>query len=108
VILHQIAKWIDKLSNEDDGRVLWLHGPAGAGKSAIAQTIAEAYARYTVLAANFFFSRDGVRRNVIDHLFATIAYHAISDFHIYDLLSSRPFSPTRPSFIKISLIRFES
>ena len=40
-----------------DGFIMWLYGPAGAGKSAIAQTIAElCHARHLLL-ASFFFSR---------------------------------------------------
>ncbi|KAF5378729.1 hypothetical protein D9615_006881 [Tricholomella constricta] len=72
----------DELSNDhgslykrdDRDRVLWLHGPAGAGKSAIAQTVAEACAERGLLAASFFFSRGRPRRDSIDHLFITIAY----------------------------------
>ena len=53
-------------------RVLWLHGPAGAGKSAIAQTVAETCARRNGLAASFFFARTAARRNEVKYLFPTI------------------------------------
>ncbi|KAK7471191.1 hypothetical protein VKT23_002601 [Stygiomarasmius scandens] len=55
----------------------WLYGPAGAGKSAIAQTLSE---RFDIssggqrLAASFFFSRLSPTRNNPRFLFTTIAY----------------------------------
>jgi len=54
-------------------KVLWLHGPAGAGKSAIAQTVAETCAERGQLAASFFFSRSSPGRDALKHLFPTIA-----------------------------------
>ena len=53
--------------------ILWLHGPAGAGKSAIAQTVAEICAGRDELAASFFFARTVTSRNARKHLFPTIA-----------------------------------
>ena len=53
--------------------VLWLHGPAGAGKSAIAQTVAETCAGRNQLAASFFFARAAAHRNEAKYLFPTIA-----------------------------------
>ncbi|KAF8951917.1 hypothetical protein BDZ97DRAFT_832186 [Flammula alnicola] len=53
---------------------LWLYGPAGSGKSAIAQTIAEMLHAAGILAASFFFSRTAAGRNN-DRLFIpTIAF----------------------------------
>ncbi|TFK36571.1 hypothetical protein BDQ12DRAFT_699597 [Crucibulum laeve] len=54
--------------------VLWLYGPAGAGKSAIAQTAAEICRDKKWLAASFFFSRSSKDRNTEHHLVATLAY----------------------------------
>ena len=55
--------------------ILWLHAPAGAGKSAIAQSIAEHCSRKpSSLAASFFFSRGVAERNTERHLVATLAY----------------------------------
>ena len=57
-----------------DGLIMWLYGPAGAGKSAIAQTIAEiCHARHFLL-ASFFFSRTDPKRNNEKCLIASIAY----------------------------------
>lgn len=41
--------------------MLWLHGPAGTGKSAVAQTFAERCAESERLGASFFFSRSNNR-----------------------------------------------
>ena len=38
-ILKEIETWIE--AGHQGKSILWLHGPAGAGKSAIAQTVAE-------------------------------------------------------------------
>ncbi|KAG6911361.1 hypothetical protein DXG01_001032 [Tephrocybe rancida] len=74
-ILDEITAWVDLGPGEDDAeRILWVHGPAGAGKSAVAQTIAENCDHKKLLAASFFFSRAHAARNSIDRLFITIAY----------------------------------
>lgn len=52
--------------------VLWLSGGAGAGKSAIAQSLAEQWADQGILLATFFFSRSDSSRNHVGTLIATI------------------------------------
>ncbi|KAF9071961.1 hypothetical protein BDP27DRAFT_1198699, partial [Rhodocollybia butyracea] len=52
----------------------WLYGPAGAGKSAIAQTFAEACAKKGILAGSFFFWRSDPSRNNPERLFNTLAH----------------------------------
>jgi len=53
---------------------MWLLGPAGAGKSAIAQTLAELCHSLKILLASFFFCRSDPTRNHSQPLFSTIAY----------------------------------
>ena len=53
-------------------RILWMYGAAGAGKSAIEQTIAESCYRMNLLAASFFFSRSVNGRNNKTFLITTI------------------------------------
>jgi len=96
----EITSWIDKISREDEDRILWLHGPAGAGKSAVAQTIAEDCAQRNILAASFFFSRGRPGRDTIERLFATIAYQLAisipsSQPHILRSLTANPRCPRR-------------
>jgi NACHT domain len=73
-VLQHIFHWIEASGNEKDNRILWLHGPAGAGKSAIAQTVSEHCAETKELAASFFFSRLEPYRNNASRLWATIAF----------------------------------
>ncbi|KAF9447910.1 hypothetical protein P691DRAFT_793112 [Macrolepiota fuliginosa MF-IS2] len=56
-------------------KILWLHGPAGVGKSAILQTIAETEAKSltSILGATLFFSRPNDRDDP-QRVFTTIAY----------------------------------
>ncbi|KAJ7678042.1 hypothetical protein DFH06DRAFT_1422506 [Mycena polygramma] len=54
--------------------VLWLHGPAGAGKSAIAQSFCQQLAEEGHLGASFFFKRRDGSRGSGKRLFSTIAY----------------------------------
>ena len=60
-VLQEIMDWIEDLDRQT--RFLWLYGPAGAGKSAIEQTIAELCYKMKILAASFFFSRSIGDRN---------------------------------------------
>ncbi|KAF8669590.1 hypothetical protein AX14_006020 [Amanita brunnescens Koide BX004] len=70
-VLKIITDWID---NPDPRKqILWLNAPAGAGKSAISQTIAE-HCKDTQLAASFFFQRDTSDRGVADRMFLTLAW----------------------------------
>lgn len=57
---------------------MWLHGAAGAGKSAIAQTIAELCCETEIVLASFFFSGSNSPRNHAKALFPTLAYQIAS------------------------------
>ena len=72
-ILAKIMNWIVG-EVEWDKFIMWLYGPAGAGKSAIAQTIAEQCYASHLLLASFFFSRTDPKRNTEKSLIASIAY----------------------------------
>ena len=74
-VLKNIMDWV-----KDPNKValiLWLYGPAGAGKSAIAQTIAELLEEAGLLAAAFFFSRNAPGRNDKTQLVATLVYQLV-------------------------------
>ena len=76
-VLQKIIDWIlgrDPLTR--NALIAWLHGPAGSGKSAIAQSIAEWCYEQGILVASFFFSRFDSTRNHARSLIATIAYQA--------------------------------
>jgi len=57
----KILDWVMK-KIDTDAFILWLYGAAGAGKSAIAQTIAEVCHELKLLLASFFFSRSSPHR----------------------------------------------
>ncbi|KAF9069784.1 hypothetical protein BDP27DRAFT_674400 [Rhodocollybia butyracea] len=72
-ILCDLEGWA--VSNAPDVHAIqWLYGPAGAGKSAIAQTFAEACAKKGNLAGSFFFWRSDSSRDNPQRLFTTLAF----------------------------------
>jgi len=73
-ILKRLRDWF--LGEAESEGIMWLYGDAGAGKSAIAQTLAERFAREQRLLGSFFFSRNDAQRATPNPLVATIAYHA--------------------------------
>ncbi|KAF9071960.1 hypothetical protein BDP27DRAFT_1445965 [Rhodocollybia butyracea] len=75
-ILRELKDWVKQDTPQvfpHDSSIRWLYGPAGAGKSAIAQTIAEACAKNGTLAGSFFFWRSDPSRNNPERLFTTLA-----------------------------------
>ena len=73
-MIAQIRQWLDGHDNEKGAVVCWLNGPAGYGKSALAQTIAECYAAEGRLLGSFFFLRGAGERSHISRLIPTLAY----------------------------------
>ncbi|KAF8898008.1 hypothetical protein CPB84DRAFT_1175247 [Gymnopilus junonius] len=71
-VIAKIRNWIK--TNDRESFFLWLYGPAGAGKSAIAQTIAELCFEEEEAAASFFFSRSSDERKVETFLISTLVY----------------------------------
>jgi hypothetical protein len=77
------------LDKREESQIIWLHGIAGAGKSAVAFTVAERMKsleviQYTTiekrLAGSFFFSRNHTSRRTTGHFFATLAYQLARNF----------------------------
>lgn len=79
-VQRKIMTWICDASL-DSPPIMWLHGPAGAGKSAIAQTIAARNDELGNLVASFFFSRTASRCNKAKHLIPTISYQLAQNIH---------------------------
>jgi hypothetical protein len=92
-VLKKIMDWV-----KDANKValfLWLYGPAGAGKSAIAQTIAELLEEAGLLAAAFFFSRNATERNDKTTLVATLVYQLVISIpeiraHVLEVVEQDP------------------
>src|SRR5260221_3845138 len=72
----QISETGETLLTEGNpqGRIFWLDGVAGTGKSTIAQTVADDFNRPHKLGASFFCSRDDGECSNIGLVFPTIAY----------------------------------
>ncbi|KAJ7097684.1 hypothetical protein C8R44DRAFT_717374 [Mycena epipterygia] len=71
-ILDDLYTWSSK--DDRSSRVLWLYGPAGAGKSAIAQSFCQKLEAEGRLGGSFFFKRGHASRGNANKLFPTIAY----------------------------------
>jgi hypothetical protein len=74
-VLKRIMLWVDDPANE--AQIMWMFGPAGAGKSAIAQSIAEMCFQQGKLAASFFFSRNASGRNNETWFISTLVYQLV-------------------------------
>jgi hypothetical protein len=62
------------LKSENASRITWLHGPAGAGKSAISQSLCQKLEGKGCLGGAFFFKRRHPSRGNGNKLFPTLAY----------------------------------
>ncbi|KAJ3511754.1 hypothetical protein NLJ89_g3906 [Agrocybe chaxingu] len=71
-VMAEITNWItdDKATAE----ILWLHGSAGAGKTALGQTLADLCRDAGRLLGAFFFSRTGIGQGDGSTLVPTLAY----------------------------------
>jgi len=80
-ILNDIISWVQLERRETD--ILWIYGPAGVGKTAIAQTIAEICQENGELAATFFFTRGEIDRNNDRLLISTLAYQIAQSLELF-------------------------
>ncbi|KAF8198406.1 hypothetical protein BJ912DRAFT_25613 [Pholiota molesta] len=75
-IMQEIYDWITQ-SEDREQWLLWLNGAAGAGKSALMQSLAERCVQAAIVIATFFFFRGDSSRNTITPLVATLVYQLI-------------------------------
>ncbi|KAG2749459.1 hypothetical protein P692DRAFT_20732039, partial [Suillus brevipes Sb2] len=76
------------LDDTEKNRLIWLHGTAGVGKSAVAFTVADKMKDLKVaeetnekrLAGTFFFSRKHTKRCTAGYFFATLVYQLATKF----------------------------
>ncbi|KAJ7440603.1 hypothetical protein FB451DRAFT_1191514 [Mycena latifolia] len=64
----------DEEKNQPSSRILWLHGPASSGKSAVEQSFCQKSKEQGRLGGSFFFKRGHPSRGNAKRLFPTIAY----------------------------------
>jgi len=70
-ILQKVQDW---MSSDSPKELVFWRGPAGAGKSTIAQTVAEECSRRKWLGASFFFTHGNAECSDPNLFFTTIAY----------------------------------
>ncbi|KAJ7825244.1 hypothetical protein B0H13DRAFT_1658055 [Mycena leptocephala] len=78
-LLEKLYRW----ATEPNGAysIHWLHGPAGAGKSAVMQTLCERLQDSGQICGGFFFKRGDRTRGNAKVLFATLAYQLAICWH---------------------------
>ena len=111
-IIGEIMSWIGDPSRTSS--VLWFNGPAGAGKTAIAQSLCKLCEAAQWLAGSFFFSRyaPASGRSNAEFLFPTIAFGlsvAIPEVgKIIDaVVASNPSIPTKALEIQLQKLILE-
>ncbi|PPQ70187.1 hypothetical protein CVT24_003903 [Panaeolus cyanescens] len=72
-LLKALGDWVSTHSQISQS-IIWLHGPAGAGKTAIARSLAEKCTSSSQLAATFFFWKTDSGRCDEKRLIPTLAY----------------------------------
>ncbi|KAF5318497.1 hypothetical protein D9619_011037 [Psilocybe cf. subviscida] len=72
-VLDHLERWAQGICHEG-APIFWLHGGAGAGKSAVMQTLAERCVAQRLALGSFFFSRSDPARNTAEVLIPTLAY----------------------------------
>ncbi|KAF9441716.1 hypothetical protein P691DRAFT_683055 [Macrolepiota fuliginosa MF-IS2] len=85
--IEDIVHWAIPAIGSTPSPIFRMNGPAGVGKSAIAQTCVEKIKAEGKLGAAFFFSIDG--RNQHTHFFTTVAYQLTTVFPDYHNLIER-------------------
>ena len=96
-VLKIITDWVDDPHPRQP--IIWLNGPAGAGKSAIAQTIAGRCSGEQ-LAASFFFLRNSSDRGTATRLFTTLAWQLAKNIpellpYTESAVETEPLFPTK-------------
>ncbi|KAJ3494756.1 hypothetical protein NLJ89_g10739 [Agrocybe chaxingu] len=71
-VLRRIMDWANTTEHQSD--ILWLRGPAGAGKTSILKTICSSCHEAGVLGGSFFFQRNVQQLNSPRCLVTTLAY----------------------------------
>ncbi|KAJ6523657.1 hypothetical protein DFH09DRAFT_1329893 [Mycena vulgaris] len=85
-MLDSLYNWA--ITDTSTRSIRWLHGPAGAGKSAIMQSLCHRLQQAGRLGGSFFFKRGHLTRGSARALFATLAYQlALSNRDLRPLIS---------------------
>ncbi|KAJ7882699.1 hypothetical protein B0H13DRAFT_1629357, partial [Mycena leptocephala] len=88
-LLDVLWNWACDEHDKRHSSILWLHGPAGSGKSAIAQSFCQRLRDGGRLGGSFFFKRGHSSRGNAKKLFPTIAYQLALLPELKSLISQR-------------------
>jgi hypothetical protein len=95
-IIKNIINWVQD-NKQSASSILWVHGPAGAGKSAIAQTVAQNCKNRGPLVASHFFSRSSSssERSDGDRVIPTLTLQLLQAFpvakqYVKDVIHKNP------------------
>ncbi|KAF8177612.1 hypothetical protein BJ912DRAFT_1063513 [Pholiota molesta] len=73
-VLDIALRWVDKSLDESTSEIFWLSGPAGVGKTAIAQSLCQRLQELGRLGGDFFLSRSVAGHSDLHTLLPTLAY----------------------------------
>ena len=111
-ILERIKGWALREIKKDKF-VMWLHGPAGGGKTAIGRSIAKWCEEEEILLGEFFFSRANGTEGQLPSLAPTLAYrmavHTLQDAKeaILDVINHDPHIFLAPLAIQLKKLVIE-
>ncbi len=105
-VLKIITDWVNDPHPQQP--IIWLNGPAGGGKSAIAQTIAGRCSGEQ-LAASFFFLRNSPDRGTATRLYTTLAWQLANNIpellsYIESAIRADPLFPTKSPIIQFDCL----
>ncbi|TEB20806.1 hypothetical protein FA13DRAFT_201438 [Coprinellus micaceus] len=81
-VFKKVDSWIDSSLLFGNPHIMWIHGYAGCGKSAIAQVVAESMSSKGRLAASFFFFRGSRSRSTAGRLATTVASQLVASIPV--------------------------
>ncbi|KAF4947783.1 hypothetical protein FSARC_13888 [Fusarium sarcochroum] len=101
-VRQMIRVWVDDVDAET---MIWLHAPAGTGKSTLARTLVNDLRIVNRLVAGYFFKRGDDTRNNTCLVFPTIAIQLIKTIHRYNsALKASLGSMTMEGIEKMALV----
>ncbi|KAH9479241.1 hypothetical protein JR316_0007829 [Psilocybe cubensis] len=108
-IIKKLTNWVESESQSLPSSLLWLHGPAGVGKSALMQQLGLIMQEKGNHAASYFFSRTAVGRSDGNSLIVTLAYQLAMNFppiraHIASNLNKNPGIFSLSNKVKMQLL----
>ncbi|KAF8174230.1 hypothetical protein BJ912DRAFT_64217 [Pholiota molesta] len=84
-VLNIALRWVDKPLDESESQIFLLSGPAGVGKTAIAQSLCQRLKEHGRLGGDFFLSRSVAGHSDLHTLFPTLAHQLARAYPAFGL-----------------------